>query len=179
VTSIYAEDPRLVRHSPDILTAADEHRDRWHLGVQWTIWDDGGRWEVYDPDCRQHPDLTRDTLDDTLGALLGPPLWAVEAAMLLWARENAGWLPADPEDDDAPAPCTVAGSAAVDNLQHAACRFLRPHAEDSRVTGYRLTEHGWWLADQLHGQDDDEIRKTVLAYVPQQFAYGVTEDEDV
>lgn len=177
----YDGDPRIEWAEPDRFYLPDHHADLWNVGDRWTVeserWFGRIRWNVYDPDGRFYREASyKKHFDDALEALIGPPLWDLEAEILLEALDSDGWLPCgcchDTDDLDA----GPAGAAALDNLKDGGCFDL--HVVDKHVDGYILTERGRILAGQIAGRSDPEVHRLIITNVPQTWSYGVSETAD-
>jgi hypothetical protein len=165
----YQHDPRIHWADNEMFYLPDHNSGLWNTGSEWSIEFDGKGWYAFDPDANRVqtdadgcPDF-----DALLHAILGPPLWAIEAGMIRWAAQQQGWLNAsndDPPEGDEPDTGSCAGSAAIDCLifdggifDGGIFRYClepgQPHLGDlpagREVVGYMLTDRGAQLASEL------------------------------
>jgi hypothetical protein len=162
--SMYDEDPRVTWYENGVAVV---RTIPWELGTligvhdpEYTIVQDhsSGYWYAVCDGDELHPDTVRgkQTGDDAICAVIGPPLWSLQADMIDGALTGNGFLPA-PEQE------TPGEVAAIDNLVTAGV------FEDGH-DGYRLTEAGLKLAAALAGCATEAQMQPILTRVPQQQA---------
>jgi hypothetical protein len=179
--SRYRQDSRVEWGNRNVFYIPDKNAEVWNIGERWTIeaystWRGAVTWDVYDPDGQYRPEYSGKTdFDDTLEALMGPPLWDIEAEMLLEACDNNGFLDFDAPDRIVTVAAPLAEAAAFDNLTDGG--FFTPRHENGEHVGYDLTDRGRWLAEQIPGRTDREAQNLIETNVPHSHTYGITEVE--
>lgn len=179
--SRYRQDSRVEWGNRNVFYIPDKNVDVWNIGDRWTVeaaasWLGTTTWDVYDPDGVLRREYSGKTdFDETLEALMGPPLWDLEAEMLLEALDRDGFLSFDDTGEDVTVAAPLAEAAAFDNLTDGG--FFTERRVDGDHVGYDLTDRGRSLAEQIPGLTDREAQTLIETNVPHSHTYGITEVE--